>query len=1019
MENLIFWREWNKTPRFLYTILLVAFLGALSWFLYAYLQGSQGIHNWKVNTELDIVRVKINSYKKGIFEIPLEGPSYVVKESFETVDKPINLMVRYIYGGFILLAMCVLLTVISSLKRLWYGLGMALFMLFLAWTGFGYLEMGIGESTLLVIIIALYGVTSYYFQSFGKHLGLLPRLFAFIAITAGLAIWIGANSPVKHPVLFLTSFGWIFPILLTMIFITMVAHDVLYGFFHVITKYNPGNPTNRIHFGIVSLIYLGNLLLIYLKDSGDFEIDIFYIDLHWLLAISAILGIWGFRLRGVTIRKLITFAPQGGLLYLSMGIIAFATLAFYQSTGNDGINSVLRDVILYSHIGYGVGFVVYVYVNLAVHMGRKVDVTKIAYQGEIIPHPMLRIIGLVFIFGFYSAAQQIQRSQLLAGHYSNLAETFQAHNDTRLMKAYNKMATNYFMYAYQPQYALASLERNKIDPSKSIDHFQKALFISPTPYAYARLAEVYTNNERNEEAILTLHKGVQKFPESMELHNNLALAYSRTEIKDSTIYYFEKAEALAGNSTIPTNNLLAYLAANKSKNFDPKKLNEKEQGTHQDIVTKANRLALYNIYKASYQQPLDDSLKVNPVLDNKKFTYIYNYLLNRTGKRDNNAIDSILVKEVRKIEQNKSNRDFTYFLQYVRACFQYYGGNVSKGIEILSATPSTKTNGYYNVVLGLWLLEQGAYQTAISYLETAKRLKNTQADIYRGIALSEKGDIKEAAKLWQQLKAKNDQKRGLAKKKDSIALMLAGKVMTAFSDTIALNTDEQKFTLIHYRHRFLNDENISSTFNSIQSPNYKTWAAADLINHYLDKGNVQRADEIYKTLQVRELTDYVKGEINHAYLRLINAQEKNDLILNVIEQLNLGKLHRNKKPYFLGMAWYRIGDHNKAEKYFKQALLAAPFSEEVVLGVADFYKKAKKNTEKAYLTVTNAVRRNPYDLGLQKAYAMRALEMGLDNYGDLALKTIKDMTSESDFEAFEKKYTKYKEVLEERRLRVK
>lgn len=1018
MENLIFWREWNKTPRFLYTVLLAVFLGALGWFLYAYVQGTQGVHEWKVNSELDIVRVKLNSYKKGIFEIPLEGASYVVKEGFETVDKPVNFLARYIYGGFILLAMCVLLTVISSLQRLWYAVGMALFMLFLAWIGFGYLEMSIGERSLLIISIALYGASSYYFQSFGKNLGLLPRLLTFIAITAGLATWIGLTSPVKYPVLYLTSFGWIIPITLTIIFMTMVAHDVLYGFFHVITKYNPGNSTNRIHFGIISLIYLGNLVLIYLKDRGNIDLDIFYLDLHWLLAISAILGIWGFRTRGVTIRRFISFAPQGGLLYLGMGIVAFATLAFYQTTGNDGINSVMRDVILFSHIGYGVGFVFYVYVNLGAYMGRKVDVTQITYQGEIIPHPMLRIIGLVFIFGFYSATKQIQRPQLLAGHYSNIAETYKAHGDKRLMQEYYKIATQYFMYTYQPQYALGNIKRPKVDPSESIEHMQRAILSYPTPYAYARLAQIFEENERENEAIITLRQGVQTFPKSMELHNNLALIYSRTEIKDSTIYYFEKAETLAGGSMIPTNNLLAYLASNKSKNFDPKKLSEKGQ-TQQDIITKGNRIALYNIYQTSYQQPLDDSLKVNPVLDNKKFSYLYNYLLNRTGKLDNKAIDSLLVKQLQKVEQNKENRDFLYFLQYVKACFQYYGGNVSKGIQILSAIPTTKTSGYYNVVLGLWLLEQGAYDSAISYLNTAKKLKNTQADIYRGIALSEKGDIKEATTLWRELIVKHVQKKGNERKQDSVALTLASQVMGAFTDTVKLDTDLQKFTLIHYRHKFLNEENILSAYNAIQDPNYKTWAAADLMNYYLDKNETVKAEEYYKTLNVRELNDYVKNEINHAYLRLLTKQKKNDQVLNTIDQLKLGTLYKNKKPYFLGMAWYRIGDHNKAEQYFKQALMAAPFSEEVVLDVADFYFKAKKNTEKAYMVVTNAVRMNEYSLVLQKAYAMRALEMGLDNYADGALETIQEMTSKEDYEAYKAKYTKYKEALEARRLSVK
>lgn len=1028
MNTLIFWREWNKTPRVLYTVLLVVFLGTIATFMYAYLQGTHGVFDWQVNTELDVVRTKINSYNKGIFEIPVEGASYIVKEGFQTTKRPINYQTRYIYGSFLLLAMCILLAVISSLRRLWYIAGMAIFMLFLSWMGFSYLgelagnnfftQLTGNDNAFLIICITLYGLVSFYFQSFGKHLGFLPRLLSFMAITAGLALWINYATTVQHPTLYLTSFGWVIPLALTFIFMTIVGHDVVYGFFHIITKYNPGNATNRIHFGIISLIYLGNLILIFLKDRGNIDLDILYIDLHWLFAISAILGIWGYRRRGATIHKFISFAPQGGMLYLALGIVAFATMGFYQTTGNDAINSVLRDIILFSHLGYGIGFVVYVYFNFSMHMGQKVDVTEIAYKGEIIPHPMLRLIGLVFIFGFYSASNQIQREQLLAGHYCNVAETYQAHGDKRLTQEYYKIATQYFFYTHQPHYALAGFKRGKTDPTDAIVHLKNALLSLPTEYAYAKLAQIYTEEDRNIEAIVTLREAVRKFPKSMELHNNLALAYSKTQINDSTIYYFDKATALTNNSLIPKNNLLAYLASKKAKNFDPKKLN-KDKESKKDLLTKSNQLAIYNVYQTSYQQPLDDSLRVNPRLDNKKFAYIYNFLLNRAGKRDNKAIDSMLVKEAQKIESDKANRDYAYFLQYVRACFHYYGGEVSKGIKILASIPTTKTNGYYNVVLGLWLMEQGAYEAAVSYLETAKKLKNSQADIYLGIALSEKGEIAKAVNIWQQLMASHAKKKGKEKQKDSTALVLATKVMNAFSDTIALNTDEEKFILIHYRHKYLNDKNLYNAYNSIQSPNYKTWAAADLMNYYLDQGNPQKAEEVYKTLKTRKLTDYIKAEINHAYLRLLTAQKKNDLVLQFVEQLNLGSLYRNKKPFFLGMAWYNIGDHNKAENYFKQALISAPFSEEVVLKVTNFYLNAKKDVEKAYRVVTEAVRINPYSSALYKSYALRAIEMGLDSYGDLALETIKELTNEADFDTFKKSYQDYKVELEEKRINTK
>ncbi|EAY24731.1 MFS transporter [Microscilla marina] len=1018
MKTLIFWREWNKTPRILYTLLLVVFLGALSWCMYHYTKGTDNVFGWTTNQKLDVIPVKLSTYTKGIFNIPIEGVSYVVKESFQTVTKTLNTPTRFVYGSFILLAMCVLLTVISSLQRLWYFAGMAIFMFFLSKFGFGYLGDSFGDSLFLIICIALYGLTSYYFQSFGKYLGLLPRLFSFIAITVGLGVWISVSSTVNFPVMYLSTFSWIIPLALTFVFITIIGHDIIYGFFHLIAKYNPGNKTNSIHFGIISFIYLGNLVLIFLKDRGNIDFDILYIDLYWLLVVSAVLGIWGYRRRGVTISKFISFNPQGGLLYLALGIIAFATIGYYQAIGNDAINSVIRDVILFSHIGYGVGYVVYVYVNLGVYMGQQVDLTKVAYQGQFMPHPMLRLVGLVFIFGFYSASKQIQREQMLAGYHSVAASTYWAHGNKRLTMEHYKLATQYFFYTHQPHYALANL---KIDGStelvEAITHLQHAIISKPTEHAYSRLAEIYTKEEQYIDAVFTLREGVKVFPGSMQLNNNLGLAYSQTEVGDSAIYYFEKADSLAKGSLIPKNNLMAYLAFKKAEQFDPKKLQNGED--KQDLATKSNHIALYNLYQTSYQQPLDEQLKTNPRLNGEKFAYLYNYLLNRSGKRDNKAIDSVLAKETRKIESNKDNRDYAYYLQYVRACFQYYGGNISHGINSLASIPATKSNGYYNAVLGLWLLEQGAYEPAISYLKTAKKLQNTQAAIYLGIALSEKGDIKGAIENWKEALARQAEKKGRHRKNDSVALSLAQKVMGAFTDTVALNTDEEKFILLHYRHKYLNEQNLKDTYSAIQDPNYKTWAAADLMNYYLDQEKVAEAEEIYKTLKVRKLDNYIKAEINHAYLRLLKAQEKNDLLLQFVDQLELGTLHRNKKPYFMGIAWYNIGDHKKAEEYFKQAVNAAPFSEEVILTVTDFYLNAKKDIDKAYKIVTNAVRRNPFSAPLYKSYALRALEMGLDGYGDTALESIQDLTDKVEFERFKKKYLAYKTALEEKRVSVK
>src|SRR5690606_35377003 len=172
-------------------------------------------------------------------------------------------------------------------------------------------------------------------------------------------------------------------------------------------------------------IYMLNVLITCLHELGVIDWNFVYINLYLLLALSAVLGIWGFRIREALYESILSFRPAGALLYLALGAVALITVAQFLGNNNDAALKIVRDAIIFSHTGYGIIFLTYIFSNFMVMMAQNLPVYKLLYKPNRMPYFTFQLAGFIatLAFVFYSGWRGYVY-QGLAGFYTYIADLY-------------------------------------------------------------------------------------------------------------------------------------------------------------------------------------------------------------------------------------------------------------------------------------------------------------------------------------------------------------------------------------------------------------------------------------------------------------------------------------------------------------------------------------------------------------------------------------------------------------------
>lgn len=1005
MSETFFWNKWRKSYRNIYFVLLILFLIASGLLIAAVIGGSDFAYSWETVRNYSSHELPLKTIDLHIAEIPLNIDHYIVEETFQGAG--LNLP-PFVYVGLAMLSFIFLsisIAILTTLSRFWYLFGMTIIALMLAGLGLDQLMLfDSTESMGLYIAIGLYLPLSYYFNSINKNVTFYYRILSFLFVSIIFGVLIFYFSSVENPFLYIGTYGILVPLGISLIFIFLVSHDIISGFLYVITSSNTTTSKNSfLHYTLISGLFLGWLLLTYLHNINQLDWDIIYINPAILLFISGIVGIWGFRERTNFIYPFIPFIPSGAILYLVLGIVSFLTLGSFYFLANDSMLGMYEDFIIFSHLGVGFMFFLYTIGNFAGVLQKNLNVYKVQYKPKNLPYFTTSIGGIVIIGVLVARSVLYPMYQGFAGYYNALGDLFAHENQLFLSEQYYKLARSYDATNARSNYSLASLAIKQGDEAVALKYFDDAIQRFPNEYAYVNLGNIYQSKDRFFDALFILSEGLQKFPESPYIQNNLGILYSGTSVLDSAIFYLEKAGTDSDvKESAEVNKLSVFIqhqikldADSLKQNFDLK----------QNLPLINNQL----IYLSQNRMPVE-GLKNEDIpfsrnnIDAEAFAFWHEYSLNQLTGSTKKYADTLLAQ----MAEDSSNAKFQIELFFLSGISQYYAGSVGAAFNTLHHVKNAASGaGFYNYLLGLWALEQRSHRLAVDYFNKAIDEGYKTPHVPLAIAATVSGDLEEAVKSWDLVAENGD--------KSSVRTAL---VVKQWLNKAANNRGVEANDSIIYIDLVLRESTDVPELLGLASPIkndvLQTNAWLLIFEKALEANNLNGLSSLVDLLDREQLNEEQIDDFDKFRLEYWLASNQVEEIANYVNDSTVEEL-ANGRPLLLHyqakQAWNNE-EIETAKSYFEQLATINPFYEAGIIDAAKFFDSELNEQERAYKILLNTLSTNPYSPALRKAYILQSLKMYLTTYAENSLEDLEEVINASEYENFLELYNHKKDSLE-------
>jgi hypothetical protein len=975
MQSRWFWNSWLSELKWIWYLLICVLLFSVSLLWYNYSKGVESVIHWNKVIEQKVLASSVHEFQVGPFTLSVPAENFVVQEYFNGSHIEMNQFSSLAFIFVLVFAAVVILTVITALERFWYFVGIALFILFIVSLRLEVLGIfGHRNQIPTIIILFVYGGLSYYFQSLNRSISFKWRLFVFLITTLAIGLIIYSFANVRFPFLYLSVTGYTAALILSVLFILMVAHEIPASFIYLTSQ---GHSKNLRHFLILSVIYIFNVIVTSLHELGTLHWNFVYTNLYLLISISGIIGIWGFRQREVLYTNIFTSAPLSTYFYGALATICFITTANFLGTANDSALNIIRDVIIFSHAGFGIIFFTYVFSNFILMYGQNLPVHKVLYKPNRMPYFTFRFAGLIatLAFVFYSGWHQYVYNGI-AGFYNSIGDLYVHLDKTGIAEAYYQQGGNYGFANNHANYALGTLRSEQYSFDDALKNYELANIHRPNSFSLANEANLYYWQNNVHGSIAAYRNALDKLPNDGILNNNLGFNFGRIRDIDSAAYYLSKAREDKRSNTSAEANFVAiagleYLPIKCDsilKTFDDRY-----------VATLANALAVATVQHQDFKtaiEPLKDE-----TLNLYAATLLNNYII-----RNAKTLDTTFTSKAYRIASDSLNSDYSEALKAALAFAYYHQGNVTRALQILAEQVflSQSYQGKYNYIMGLWALEQHNTKLATSYFKYAVDADYKEAKLYYAIALTEDRQVSEAIVAWDSA-ARVDGNAELAIKIKSV-------LMSKPSDVSPL-PDADKYQYCRYRLSLNDSTTFKKIIQSFSNENYRAQALLDLTLRHSQRGNIKRAIQYFDKIGGLKLTDKALYErIQHTELLLLAERRE---LRSLAKQINKGVSFEGsyglEKFYFTALLNESANDTINATKNFEIVGKYNPYFDQGVIAAADYFRKHGKDKMKAYNILVEAIHINNNSVKLLRAYANEALRLGFTEYAVSALQQVDEI----------------------------
>lgn len=966
MNTKWFWKSWNNEYK--WHGYFLAAVATLSFFFFAYyhFKDVDSVIEWERFQEQKIVEASIHEFQLGPFELTVPTNVYLLFEYFQGGRLQPNVYISYVFVIVLTLAFVYLITIFSALERFWFFVSSALVILFLVSLRLDVLYVfNLGKNWFSIGVIILYVLPSFYFNAFYKTASFRFRLITFTIITLLVAGCIAMFAGVNLPFLYLSVTAYVPALILTVLFIVMVAHEVPAAFLYLTTQAQASKGLK--HFLVIMLIYLLNLTLIYAHDQGYIAWDILYLDIYLIFSVTVVIGLWGWKHRENLYGNVIPFYPFGAYFYLAMASIAMITFAFLMGTANDSPLEALREVLVFCHLGFGLILLMYVFSNFLKVIDHDLSAWKILYKPNRMPYETFRLGGIIVVLSLmiYNDWRDYVNNSF-AGFWNSMADLYVELGEMDMAQVYYEQGRSYGYASHHANYAKGYYLSGEFQWQPSHEYYQRASVKRPSAYALANDANVYNWEENSFKAVFSLKDALKRMPETPQLLNNLGYFNGKIRSLDTSFFLLSQARNYEVTKTAAETNFVG-IAAQELLPISPDSL-----GNLFDVATtgvQANLLGL----SAITRQALNAEVKP---FDQKELTLhhatlLHNFLLARAY-----TLSATELEQAETIARDSLNIRYSEALKSALAHAHYLQGNVNEAFQLMSELSyiSASNQGKYNHIIGLWLLEQGNPEAAAIAFRYAMNYNYKDALFYLAIAETENRNLSVALPLWDSLRrAPNEGERQLA---NTLIPVLSMNRQQALQ-----SSDPVKYQYCRYRFNTSDTSSFDAMVSSIQEPAYRAQALTEMALRQLDADRLASAMRYMKeAVALSVTTPAVKSFVLFSQLQVLAANNDLDALASLVSNVEFPLSRRMDKLYYEGLLNDADGKKEVAEKAFAQLAEANPFYEEGIIAAANYARINSKDITRPYTILAEAVQVNKSSVRLWKAYIAESLRMGYDQY---------------------------------------
>ncbi|MBJ6110109.1 hypothetical protein JAO73_13885 [Hymenobacter sp. BT523] len=713
--------------------------------IFYYFTGPASTLPMRLLPQLQAVPLTLEQVAAGPVRVPVQASGFIVSLTHD-VAGPFTQPVAA--GLFLLLLAAALVgwvAVASTLARLAFVAGMipVIFLLLSLNTE----SLGIfntSERYFLYLMLGLVGGGAYALHAFAEEWRLGRRVLVLGAIVVGLGLLIFSQSqlPAAETALQLAAYATPGGAVLVALLVLWVGVENIRAllWFNAQAE-QPGSRFGLGPFVAASLLYLGALLL-YVWNDGLQLLPGVSLDPLVLLLPAVLAGGLGLRLRAPSYAGTVPYA-EARVLYPLVVAGAAGALGYAFATDNTPLLAAARSFTGLALLLLGGSFWLYVLINFMPLIQQRLRVYRVAFEPRRLPFYTVYVLAVGGIVIVQSRRSFPLPDQVQAGQYNHLGDLARQQSEATpddlslavlAERYYAESGDVLYRGNFHAQFGRAALYRFRQQRGNEIVALNRALLRGPSEKVSVRLAGLFNQPEDLFEGLDILRRGLKAQPRSAALAGDLAQLFTKTALNDSVAFYLDQAERLNPGSYASRTNQLGFLLSQNLYAEAQKQPGGSNPATEPALA--ANQLLLGLLTK-----PVKADAPAPPaVLDDATFAHLYHSVLANIKTQNAAGIRQGL-PHLANLARAEANAPYYEQLVFLQAYARHALGQERAARQLLLpvAAGTTGTAAYYQMLLGLWQLQQGQYATAADQLAFAASHGAVQAGETRAYALALNG----------------------------------------------------------------------------------------------------------------------------------------------------------------------------------------------------------------------------------------------------------------------------------------